>query len=249
MLTPSSSLPALDLLVAHATRPDAPRIEPVELNGRRYWIKRPEVLSLRWRLQKGDPARSFERERRIHRDLLARGAPVPPILAEADSYIVLPDSGPTLEALLADAPPDERLRAFRAAGAALAGLHAARLAHGRPLPRDLCWDGERITFLDFEGASRATGASPRRQILDLVLAIHGIHALSPRPTPEAEALCGGYRAADQRRIWEAAQHLVRRWRWVEVLTRPLQRYEARFKPHRRYKELLALRLTFDQFSA
>lgn len=248
MLMTPTSFPVLDMLVARALRPGAPRIEPVELGGRRYWIKRPEVLSLRWRLQKGNPTRAFARERRIHRDLLARGAPVPPILAEAESYIVLPDSGPSLEALLTDASPDERLRAFRAAGVALAGLHGAGLAHGRPLPRDLCWDGTQITFLDFEGASRAEAASKRRQILDLVLAIHGIYALSPCPTPEAEALGDGYRAADQRGLWEAAQRYVRRWRWLDTLTRPLQRYEARYKPHRRYKELLAIPLTFARFT-
>jgi len=246
MLVSSSSFPAMNALVARASRPGAPRIESVDLGGRRYWIKRPEVLSLRWRLQKGNPARAFARERRIHRELLARGAPVPPILAEAESYIVLPDSGPSLEALLTDASPCERLRAFRAAGAALAGLHGAGLAHGRPLPRDLCWDGAQITFLDFEGASRADAASQRRQILDLVLAIHGIHALSPRPTPEAEALCEGYRVADRRGIWEAARRQVRRWRWIDRLTRPLQRFEARYKPHRRYKELLAIPLTFER---
>ena len=248
MSATSSSFPALDTLVARAARPGAPRIEPVELGGRRYWIKRPEVLSLRWRLQKGNPLRAFARERRIHRDLLARGAPVPPILAEDDSYIVLPDSGPSLEALLADAPPDERLRAFRAAGVALAGLHAAGLAHGRPLPRDLCWDGTQITFLDFEGASRTHSASERRQILDLVLALHGVYALSPGPTPEADALCEGYRAADRRGLWEAARKYIRRWRWINTLTRPLQRYEARYKPHRRYKELLAIPLTFARLA-
>lgn len=248
MLMTPTTLPALDTLLARASRPGAPRIEAVELGGRRYWIKRPEVLSLRWRLQKGDPARSFARERRIHRDLLARGAPVPQIIAEADTYIVLPDSGPTLESLLAKAPPEERLRAFHAAGVALAGLHGAGLAHGRPLPRDLCWDGTQITFLDFEGASRADAASQRRQILDLVLAIHGVYALSPQPSPEVEALCEGYRGADHRGIWEAAQRQVRRWRWIELLTRPLQRYEARYKPQRRYKELLAIPLTFGRFA-
>lgn len=242
------SFASLDGLIAHAARRDVPRIEPVRLAGHRYWIKRPEVLSLRWRLQKGDPARSFARERRIHHDLLARGAPVPPILAEAEGYMVLPDSGPTLEALMRGAAPcGERLRAFEAAGAALAGMHGAGLVHGRPLPRDLCWNGERITFLDFEGGARAGRASMGRKALDLVLALHGIYALSPRPVPEADAFCNGYRGADDG-LWRDARRRVRRWRWIDTLTRPLQYYEARFKPHRTYKELLALPWTFAQFT-
>lgn len=236
------------MLVARAIQPDAPRIEPVEQGGRRYWIKRPEVLSLRWRLQKGNPTRAFARERRVHRDLLARGAPVPPILAEADNYIILPDSGPSLEATLTGAAPDERLRACRAAGAALADLHALGLAHGRPHPRDLCWDGARIVFLDFERGSSAT-ASERRQIWDLVLLIHGAYGLAPRETPEVAALCESYRQADLRGLWEAAQAWAKRWRWIDPLTRPLQRYEARYKPHRRYKELLAIPLTLKQLGA
>lgn len=236
---------ALDTLVAAAARSGAPRIEPVDLGGRRYWIKRPEVLSLRWRLQKGNPARSFARERRAHHALLARGAPVPPILAEAENYLVLPDSGPSLEAMLAEnaATPAARRRAFRAAGIALAGLHAVGLAHGRPVPRDLCWNGEQITFLDFESSARAGAASQRRQIMDLVQAIHGVYALSPHETPEVEALCQGYHDADSAGIWQGAQRWASRWRWIDPLTRPLQRYEARYKPLRRYKELMALPLT------
>src|SRR5690554_432335 len=210
------SFASLDGLIAHAARRDVPRIEPVRLAGHRYWIKRPEVLSLRWRLQKGDPARSFARERRIHHDLLARGAPVPPILAEAEGYMVLPDSGPTLEALMRGAAPcGERLRAFEAAGAAFAGMHGAGLVHGRPLPRDLCWNGERITFLDFEGGARAGRASMGRKALDLVLALHGIYALSPRPVPEADAFCNGYRGADDG-LWRDARRRVRRWRWIDT---------------------------------
>jgi len=248
MVMVSTSLPPLETLVARAARPGAPRIESVELVGRRYWIKRPEVLSLRWRLQKGNPARAFARERRVHRDLLELGAPVPPILAESDSYIVLADSGPSLEVLLADADPAERLRAFHAAGVALARLHGAGLAHGRPLPRDLCWDGAQITFLDFEGGTRAGAASQRRQVLDLVLATHGIYALRPERSPEAIALREGYRENDGRGVWRAAQRWARRWRWINTLTFPLQRYEARFKPDRHYKELLGIPLTFACFA-
>lgn len=240
--------PVLDALVARAGMPDAPRVEAVELNGRRYWIKHPEVLSLRWRLQKGNPARLFARERRTHRALIARGAPVPPLLAEAETYVVLPDCGPTLEATLSDAAPEERQRAFFAAGAALAGLHALGLAHGRPHPRDLCWDGERIVFLDFERGSGAS-ASKRSQILDLVQLIHGTYGLAPRETPEVAAVCEGYRSADQKGIWAAAQAWAKRWRWIDTLTRPLQRHEARNKPHRRYKEMLAIPLTFARLGA
>ncbi|KPQ06395.1 MAG: Mn2+-dependent serine/threonine protein kinase [Rhodobacteraceae bacterium HLUCCA12] len=246
----ATDLPAVDLraLLRRAEAAGQPRIEPVDLGGRRYWIKRPEVLSLRWRLQKGDPRRAFARERRVHRTMAEHGAPVPPILAEGESFLVLPDCGPSLETVLKTAPQAERLRAFQAAGATLAALHAKGLVHGRPLPRDLCWDGREIVLLDFEGASR-TQAKPRRMVLDLVQAIHGIHALTACHAAEADAFCQGYRAGDDARLWQAAQDWARRWRWLDPVTRPLQRYEARFKPERRYKEVLAIPLTLKQLGA
>lgn len=233
---------SLEALIEHAGAHDAPRIEAYMLDGRRYWIKRPEKLSLRWRLQKGDPMRSFARERRQHHALVELGAPVPPILAQSDRFLIVADCGASLEDLFAAAPVQERLRIFQAAGRALAGLHALGLAHGRPLPRDLCWDGAKIRFLDFERGTR-TRASQRKQVLDLVQAIHGIYALAPQENPEVAALCEGYRQADQRQLWQAAQRWARRWRWLDPLTRPLQRHEARYKQYRRYKDLMAIPFT------
>ena len=62
--------------VLNAARQSGPRVQRFETDGQIYWIKRPEVLSWRMRLQKGDPARAFAAEIATHRDYAARGLPV-----------------------------------------------------------------------------------------------------------------------------------------------------------------------------
>ncbi len=233
-------------LRARAATPNGPRVESVDLAGRRYWIKRPEVLSLRWRLQKGDPARSFEREKDAHRTLITAGAPVPPIIDEGPGFIILADCGPTLATLLTAPEHPERGPAFAAAGTTLARLHALGLAHGRPQPRDLCWDGEQIVFLDFEGGARR-GAGQNRQAWDLIQLVYGTYCLALYESPEVEAACVAYRAADTRGIWSAAERLARRLRWIDPLTRPFQRYEERHKPNKRFNETRSVPLTLARF--
>ena len=89
--------------------------------GRTWWLKRVERLSLRLRLQKGDPARAFEAERSGLKVLAAKGIPVPEIEMEGADYFLLPDAGPTLQHLVETAASDpSTLAGFAAAGRALA---------------------------------------------------------------------------------------------------------------------------------
>lgn len=144
------------------------RLRPT--GGGTFWLKRVEKLSLRLRLQKGDPQRAFEAEREGLKTLAAEGLPVPKILLEGPDYFVLPDAGPTLEQIAGDAtrPVSERTAAFAAAGKALARLHWAGFSHGRPAPRDICWDGSTARFIDLERFSFAR-RSGFRQALDVVI--------------------------------------------------------------------------------
>lgn len=251
MTAQAGDKPPVDALHRLAASGDGGRIEAVDLDGQRYWIKRREQLSLRWRLQKGNPARRFERERETLRQMAAAGAPVPPILAEGQNYFVLPDCGESLEALLDRRGSAEGFAscraAFAAAGHALAALHARGLAHGRPHPRDLAWDGRRITFLDFERGSPGP-ASQRRQLLDLVQMVFACHSMLLREDALIDTLCAAYRESDRRAIWPAAQAWARRWRWLDPLTRPIQRYEARHKAHKRYQEWQAIPLALARLA-
>lgn len=222
-----------------------------------YWVKRPERLSLRWRLQKGDPQRRFARERTAMHGMHALGVPVPPIVAEGTDFIVLPDCGPTLATVLQGDDTEAARRAMAAGGAALAALHARGLAHGRPALRDLCWDGRTIRFLDFE-QGRTGPAHRRRMVSDLLVFLHsaiaqsllpGDSGIPPAQRAAIDAAAGAYRTADSRNIWQATAGMCRWLRRVEPLTRPLQRREAQRGPEKSYREFQAVPHVLAMFPA
>ncbi len=129
------------------------RIAPYRTrSGALVWIKRVERFSpLLW-LVKGSPRKAFARDQRARDFLWRRGIPVPALVAGDDRFAVLEDAGPSLTEIQKDPvlAAREKARAYLAAGRALARLHAADLAHGRPAFRDMCWDGSQIRFIDFE---------------------------------------------------------------------------------------------------
>lgn len=190
------------------------RVQRLTWGGRAFWLKRPEAprKSLRWRLQKGDPLTAFGRERAGLAALGDLGAPVPRMVAAGPDYLVLEDGGPTLAALLAASVTAEEIaeaaRAVAAAGRALGRLHARGLAHGRPYLRDLCWDGARITMIDFESFRPRNGAG--RQGRDAVLFLASLLAQPGGAAQFAPAL-DAWRAEAPAAAYRAAG------RWVAVL--------------------------------
>jgi tRNA A-37 threonylcarbamoyl transferase component Bud32 len=214
------------------------RVQRIGVAGQFYWVKHEERLNLRMRIQKGDPHRAFEAERQAMHVLASAGVPVPPVVAEGADYFVTPDCGPSLRELLHRAT-ENRLPAFAAAAEGLAGFHAKGLSHGRPSIKDVAWDGARATFLDFERFA------PKRNqfsghVQDLIILLFSAFAETGRPTPETRMLAEAYRAADPGGIWTGAERLCRRLRWVDPLTRPIQRLRSA-------REFRAIPLTFEAF--
>jgi len=79
------------------------------------------------------------------------GFHVPDVIAVYDDIMVMTDAGPQLRARLDQTTDSEtRITDLKAAINALAALHKAGLAHGRPYMRDMTWDGKNIGFLDLE---------------------------------------------------------------------------------------------------
>ena len=228
----------------------ARRTSRIILDGQECWLKRREELSLRWRLQKGDPRRAFERERAALQLLGTQGLPVAPLLAQGEDYLVIGDCGASLARMLrsAEIPQEERITAFRAAGRALAQLHLAGIAHGRPSVKDICHRDGRIAFIDFERfVPPPAPASALRN--DLLIFVSSAYAFAQHDAPEIAAACSAHRARAPERVWEAAARLCRRLRWIDTLTRPLQRREARRHPSRACKEFGAIPLTLRCFGA
>lgn len=195
------------------------RLTPITHAGKSYFVKMPEQhASLRWRIQKGDPKAAFAREVALLKGFAERGANVPRIMAEDDGLIVLADHGKPLHALIYHGHADARL--MQRAGAALANLHLLGLAHGRPSLRDICWDGENLTFLDLEAGARLK-AGPRVQARDLYLLLHSVFASDGAHSALAMPVLEGYRAQSVPEVWAAAKRLARHLLWVEVLSRPI----------------------------
>nr|AOT82980.1 hypothetical protein [uncultured bacterium] len=120
--------------------------------GDKFWLKRVERSSPFLWMVKGLPREAFERDRRSHRLLWSWGAPVPAILLEGEDFFAVEDAGASLTRFCKSTfvRAAEKEKACRTAGQALARLHSAGLCHGRPAFRDMCWDGYRIRFIDFE---------------------------------------------------------------------------------------------------
>lgn len=194
------------------------RIRPLALpDGRRVWLKRVERATGLMRLQKGDGLTAFVAEREALRLLHGKGMPVPEVMAEGPDYLLLPDLGPTLLALLKDTthPPADRLAAFTAAGAALAGMHRAGFAHGRPALRDFCWQNGQLRLIDLE-RFRNRKRSKTRRALDVVIFVHSwfAHDRDITPGPALDAAMAAYRSAAPAGLWQAISRLTR---WLAPL--------------------------------
>ena len=213
---------SLSRAIADALAEAPVRVRMLETPAGRLWLKRAENLSLRWRLQKGGGRRSFEKDREGLHVLGEAGLPVAPILAEGPDYFVTPDLGVTLRALMSDAgASDDRSAAFRAAGQALAALHAQGFSHGRPAVRDLCWDGAAVRFIDMERFS-ARHHSPRHFAADMLVFVHSVFAAGGGEADLENALTA-YRSAGG--PWQASIAFARRLRWIGPLTRGLLRLQ------------------------
>jgi tRNA A-37 threonylcarbamoyl transferase component Bud32 len=143
----------LDPLVKAALAEPRRRVRLLVLpDGRRFWLKRVERLQGVLRLQKGDPQRAFRAERDGLETLAKAGLPVAAIAQQGPGWMLMPDAGPVLPAVVADPqrPDAEKLQAFAQAGKALGLLHWAGMVHGRPAVRDICWDGQVARFIDLE---------------------------------------------------------------------------------------------------
>ncbi|MCC5993358.1 MAG: hypothetical protein JJT99_12650 [Rhodobacteraceae bacterium] len=236
----SSDTPSAALLLEQARALPQKRVQSMEVAGRRYWIKRPEKLGLRLRVQKGDSARAFRAEIAQIRRFAALGAPVPRILAESPGLVVLEDVGLPLSFFLARRPEAERRPALMHGAKALAGLHAKGLVHGRPRLRDICWDGARISFVDLE-AGAGVNAPRWRRARDLLIFLHSLHQSGQDVSQDFDAVIRSYAQADTAGILPLAKRLTRRARPLRVLLAPLVwRDRRRLKHHSEFTAFAAL---------
>lgn len=214
MIPPSAT--ATELLHAARQMP-ARRIMRLTHQGRRYIVKSIEHhRTLLDRLQKGDPTIAFTRELALLCAFAERGAAVPRVAASDAERMILSDCGETLNVLVSKGrvTPDILVEA----GRALARLHRLGLAHGRPAIRDLCWDGQRITFLDLEAGAKLR-ANSRDKARDAILMLNSVFAMDPAHHFAAQHLWTGY--SEDTDLARSARAVARRLWWVALLAWPL----------------------------
>jgi tRNA A-37 threonylcarbamoyl transferase component Bud32 len=221
------SQPPHDQTLLSIARTIPGRIAPFDNQGRVYWVKRPESLSPLLRLQKGNAQASFRREIALMRVFAERGAPVVPIVAQADDLVVMPDMGRNLFDLGNTLPADQLGPILQHAAKALAMMHAKGLAHGRPSLRDIVWTGTDICFLDLEAGARLD-ASPWRRARDVLLLVLSVYHHPARLDAHVGALLAAYAQSDQAAILPVARRLARllapvRWLAAPVAARDLRR--------------------------
>lgn len=158
-MTPKQAFlpPAIEALLRQRAEVSGPRIERVEMQGHTFWIKRPETLSLRMRLQKGDASEAFASEVEAHCAYVDKGLPVAPLVLSSRTFLVTRDCGPHLKRLIHTNGFDPS-DGLAAAATALRRLHNAGVSHGRPSLKDICWHDGRVAFLDLERADRGSFA-------------------------------------------------------------------------------------------
>lgn len=180
----STSVPEPDPAVVAAIGRAGPRVELITgAAGGRFWLKRVEVLDPKMRLQKGDPRRAFDAERQGLKLLGGLGLPVVPLLAEGADWFVTADCGPTVDSVVTDPQTTkaEVLVVMAAVGQALARLHRAGYAHGRPVMRDICWNGVEARFIDLERFSPGKPGYWARP-LDVAMLVQSWFTAFPGPT-------------------------------------------------------------------
>lgn len=207
----------LDLL-RHAADLPPGRVARLEIADQSYFVKSVEVRTkLRQRITKGDPAKAFAREVALLRAFAARGAPVPRIIAANATHLVLADHGTPVEKAIRKGHVSDAL--LRQIGTSLAALHKLGLAHGRPLLRDICYDGTTVTFLDLEAGAKLD-ARPYDQARDLIALIYSMVLATNSDMRMTQVLIDGYRSEGDPAVWDAVRKRSRNLWWLELLALP-----------------------------
>ena len=110
------------------------------------------------------------------RRLSARGIHVPEVFAAGDGWLALTDCGDNLIDVLggAEVPVQAAQTILSSAAENLAALHVLGMHHGRPALKDMVWDGQEVTLLDFEDGIIMGLSREKRILRDLLIFMQSI---------------------------------------------------------------------------
>ncbi|WP_314093476.1 hypothetical protein [Selenomonas noxia] len=101
---------------------------------------------------------------------------MPEVFAAGDEWLALADCGDNLIDVLGDAdlPVQAAQTILSSAAENLAALHALGIHHGRPALKDMVWDGQEVTLLDFEDGIIVGLSREKRILRDLLIFMQSI---------------------------------------------------------------------------
>jgi len=206
-------------LLSRAHANDNARLLRFEMDGKWYFAKKPETHETLWlKFFKGNAEQALHRESALLKEFHARGAAVPEILAQDDRCIVMADHGSLVIKAIKKGAPAKHL--MQLVGQELAALHRLGLAHGRPVMRDICWDGHRLTFLDLEAGAKLQ-ATQYDMARDVLLLLHSISVWKQQLPDAGEVFLDAYFANAESGIWSETCALTRKIWWMEWLAAPV----------------------------
>lgn len=183
--------------------------------GKKFWLKQPENVSLIWRLLKPNGKKSFLYELKTLQTLSELGAPVPKLILWGENFFVLDDAGKTADLWVENELETEerKQKVLNDCAIALAKLHQNNVIHGRPALRDIAWDDERVTFLDLESIVYSSNLNYRK-VRDLLVFMHGIFRYPCIEERVAEQAILQYKEYDQQEIFVQATGYLMKFRWL-----------------------------------
>ena len=110
-----------------------------------------------------------------------------------------------------------REKIFSQAGEHFAYLHKNQYSHGGLALRDICWDGKKATFLDFE-KFRDNIAKTKKLSVDFYYFIHSWFKLSDKAGPELLSFVNSYKAASDKILWQEVLNMPKRYNILEKIS-------------------------------
>ncbi len=211
-------------LTAEAAMREKPgsRVLSITVEEEKYWIKR-KLGNGRNQLVKYSVEKEFYYE--IARMTIAgKNCPdlVPEIVLLKPTYMVTRDGGPTVQHWLESDISEERKEILlERMGASLATLHEQDIVHGRPALRDMTWNGEKLTFLDWENRLYSKDLAEQKAI-DFLLLLHGLCRENYKEeAARVHAICEGYLAHHGEAVYEGAKAFLKKHSLVGAITEKL----------------------------